>query len=241
MAFDPEVREDIDALIAEAAKQIALVEGSYEGALHARHASGTLRVQIKNVLENQRSALEYLANGLHEALGGTPSGRVFFPIAPAPKDFPALIKGQLPTVTKDVAAYGVIEAAQPYQTGCAWIGHLAVLTRQNKHHRLTPQVRDETRQVEVRTPGGGGVTYTPYQEGKGGVIFGGQFGQVLINGVPVDPRTQRPVPSQTQTVTERVWVDWQFDEPRVSVLATVREIQEKLPALIHDVLSASGL
>jgi hypothetical protein len=236
--FDPDVRDDIQALVAEGKAQIVLVQAEYQQALQQQHAGGTLRVRIKNVLENQRSALEYLANGLHEALGGSVSKRVYYPVSLAPKDFPALINGQMPAVQAGSPLYQAIEAAQPYKPGYEWLGHLAVLTRENKHHRLTPQIRDETRVVRVGMLGSGAVQYRPYQEGKGGVRFGKG---VSIGGVPVDPATQRPVPSPTQTIVDRVYVDWQFDEPRVSVLSTLKQTQDGLPKLIHDVLSASGL
>jgi hypothetical protein len=236
--FNPDVRDDITALLAEGDAQIALVQKEYQEALQQQHAGATLRVRIKNVLENQRSALEYLANGLHEALGGAPSKRVYYPVSFAPKDFASLIKGQMPAVQAGSSLYKAIETGQPYKPGYVWIGHLAVLTRENKHHRLTPQIRDETRVVQVGMLGGGAVQYRPQQAGKGGVRFG--VG-VSIGGVPIDPATQRPVPSPTQTVVERIYVDWQFDDPRVSVLQTLREIQDGLPKLIHVVLSASGL
>jgi hypothetical protein len=59
--------------------------------------------------------------------------------------------------------------------------------------------------------------------------------------VPVDPRTQRPVPSPTQTVTEIVYVDWLFQEPPLSALQTLMKIQESLPPLVDDVLASAGL
>jgi hypothetical protein len=64
---------------------------------------------------------------------------------------------------------------------------------------------------------------------------------VSIGGEPLDPSTQRPVPSLTQTVTEIIYVDWLFQEPRLSALRTLNTIQDSLPALIDDVLAASGL
>lgn len=226
----------MEALVAEAQGQIVLIQGMYQDALREQRASGVLRVRIKNVLENQRSALEYLANGLDS--GGVDRKPVYYPISRAPKDFPSLIKGQMPGVEMNSRLYEAIEARQPYQKGYEWLGHLAVLTRENKHRRLTPQIRDETLRVDVDMQGGGKISYQPLQPGKGGVRITGHG--VSFGGVPVDPVTQRPVPSPTQTVTETVFVDWLFDEPRLPVLRTLEQIQAGLSGLIDDVLSASG-
>jgi hypothetical protein len=132
----------------------------------------------------------------------------------------------------------VIRTRQPYNPRYEWLGHLAVLTRQNKHHRLTPQLRDETRHVYVKTDDFE-LIYRPDQWEKGGV--GVADGDVHIGGVPVDPATEKPIPSPQQRVTEHILVDWQFDDPRVSALGTLHQIQAGLPTLIHDVLSACGL
>src|SRR5918912_1303759 len=100
-----------------------------------------------------------------------------------------------------------------------------MLTNENKHRRLTPQEKTRNRRVRVDTAGGGAVEWTPgpgaaevgFGEGGsiefgpgGGISFGPggvRFGPgVSIGGVPVDPRTQRPAPSPTQTVTDTIYV-----------------------------------
>jgi hypothetical protein len=228
-------RSEVDALIDLAGEQIVAVRAVYEETLAEKQVSAKLRAQIKNVVENQRSALEYIARAIVDQHGKA-GAKAYYPITRHPKDFPATFGHTLPGVS-DSTIRDAIEARQPYQAGYEWLGHLATLTNTNKHERLTPQKRDETRRVRVDT-GAGSVEYVPYQEGKGGVTFGPG---VFMGGVPVDPGTQRPVPSPTQTVTETVYVDWLFEDPHVSVLATLERIQSSLPALIDDVLTASGL
>jgi hypothetical protein len=232
-AFD---RSEIDALIDLAAEQVAAIRSLYKEALAEKTASHRLRAQIKNALENQRSALEYVAHAIVEHRGD-PGSRCYYPIARQPSGFLGVFSRNMRGVT-DTKLRDAIEARQPYQPEYDWLGHLATLTNENKHQRLTPQTRTETRQVRVDLGGGGRVEYQPFEEGKGGVSFGPG---VFIGGVPVDPATQRPVPAPTQTVTEMVYVDWLFEEPRVSALGMLERIQAALPSLIDEVLAAARL
>ncbi len=60
---------DVYVLLDDAEQQLANVRELYEGSLQAKEAGGPLQARIKNVLENQRSALDYLANAITERDG----------------------------------------------------------------------------------------------------------------------------------------------------------------------------
>jgi len=63
-----------------------------------------------------------------------------------------------------------------------------------------------------------------------------RFGSgVSIGGVPVDPRTQRPISHPSQVVTEIVYVDWRFTDPNVSVLPTLEKIAVLVRQAVEDV------
>ncbi len=228
---------DIQALIDTAASQLNDIRDEYQKTLNEQAISPGLKTRIKNVLENQRSALEYLAHAIHTAYG-KPNTKAYYPVAGEPGRYEAAFDRCLPGVrTTRPDIFAEIESHQPYQSGYDWLGHLVDLTNENKHQRLTPQARDETRRIRVDTPGGGRVEWTPAQEGKGGVTFGRG---VSIGGVPVDPATQRPVPGRLP-VTETVYVDWLFEDPRVSALQTLETIQAELPSVIESVSQVAGL
>jgi hypothetical protein len=223
-------RTGIDALIEHAEEQLEQVEAIYGRTLQEKKVSTNLQVRIKNVVENQRSALEYLAHGIYESLGDGKKANSYYPIAKEEEDFQGLFGRQLPGVAaKCSAVFEAIAAKQPYEKDFEWLRHLAILTNENKHCRLTPQTRTEVRRVRVDMPAGR-VEWAPE-----GVIFGDG---VLFGGVPVNPATQRPIPSSHQTVTDVIYVGWLFEEPRLPVLSTLTEIQESLPSLIDDLLSA---
>jgi hypothetical protein len=85
------------------------------------------------------------------------------------------------------------------------------LNNHNKHQALVEQSRTETRQVTVSS-GSGSVSWGP------GVKFGSG---VSVMGVPIDPKSQMPVPN-TDTKTEVViWIDFRFHEIDESVLSFI--------------------
>jgi len=219
-AFD---RGDIDALIEDAAEQLEVIRSLYDATLHEREASRRLKTRIKNVLENQRSAIV--------ERHGDPKRHSYYPVAPTPSKFPDAFKRTLPDV-KSAKIRKAIETRQPYQAGYEWLADLVTLTNENKHRRLSPQTRREQRRIRAETSG------TLVEWSPSNVRFGPG---VRIGGVPVNPATQRPVSSPTQTITEIVYVDWLFQEPAASALGTLTRIQDSLPALIDEVLAAAGL
>jgi hypothetical protein len=207
----------------------------YDQTLREKEVPAALQTRIKNVVENQRSALEYLAHGIYERHGDGKGSNSYYPVANVATEFGGLFEHHLPGVAGNAPKVrDAIKARQPYEPGYEWLRHLVLLTNENKHRRLTPQARTETHRVRAETPGGGAVEWTP-NTGQGGVTFGSG---VSIGGVPVDPRTQRPVPSPTQTVTETIYVDWLFEDPQLSARATLETIQESLPRLVDDVVAA---
>src|SRR5437899_766768 len=102
-----------------------------------------MQALIKNVVENQRSVLDYTAQAAADKYGcGTDP---YWPAAQKPAEFKARMnepKRGLPGLLANhpkVAA--TFERHQPYQPSHGWIWHLFDLTRENKHHRLSPQTQ----------------------------------------------------------------------------------------------------
>lgn len=217
---------DVQVLIDEASEQLETVRALYDDSLQKKKVPPRLKVTIKNLLENQRSALEYLARQITEKHGNKGSAYVYWPVAPTATKFDATMDQKMPGVRK--AKKGIATAVgkyQRYQPGCEWLGHLVTLTNENKHQRLTAQTRTETRR---RSVGGGAVSWDP-----SAVTFGSG---VWLAGEPVNPVTQR-----TASTVETIYVDWLFDDLGVSALRTLEEIQTKLVPAVHDVSSVAGL
>ncbi len=81
-----DTREQVDALLADAEEQMAAVRSLYDTSLTEKQVIRGLQVRIKNVLENQRSALEYVAHAVVVLAGGNGS-RCYFPVLNEPGEF----------------------------------------------------------------------------------------------------------------------------------------------------------
>lgn len=230
----------------------------YQETLEAKKVPPRLRTRIKNVVEAQRSALEYLAHQLHQGLGTQKGRNSYFPIVNDPDDFLEDFDRLLPGVAKKAPGVRtVIRSRQPFQPGYAWLDHLAMLTNENKHRKLSPQTKTETRLTETTSPGGGRLDYTDgvtFHPSGGGISFGpggsisfGPGGSIelgpqgtSLGGVPVDPVTQRPIPVPGGRVQRTIYVDWLFADPARPALETLEEIQDGLPEVVDAVCAAAA-
>lgn len=205
---------------------MAELKSDYDASLHEKVIRDDLKVDIKNIFENLRSCLDYLAHELFEILCPTASEsrRLYFPIRSSRPEFDQVISRDYPNLMSNkMAVFNFLESIQPYND--AWLGQFNQLNNENKHQNLVEQTRTEARQVTVSTPSGGAVSWGP------GVTFGPG---VSVMGVPIDPRTQLPVPN-TQVKTEIVtWVDFRFRENGLSVLPFIEKSIMQVEAIFHE-------
>jgi hypothetical protein len=110
------------------------------------------------------------------------------------------------------AVFEILESMQPFRD--VWLGQFNRLNNENKHQDLVEQTKTESRHVTV-TGSGGGVSWGP------GVTFGSG---VRVMGVPIDPRTQLPVPNDVVKTNITTWVDFKFREGGQSVLPFYRDV-----------------
>lgn len=201
----PNRKADVDALIKRSERDVVTVRAAYDKALHEHVISAELRIDIKNLCGNLRSALDYLAKDIREkhCPSANPSARFYFPILPDAAQFQNQMNNWYPGLqTGCPDLWNYLESVQPYHPTSAWLGKFNRVNNENKHDSLVEQTRTETQRVNVSF-GGGSVSWNP-----GAVKFGGG---VFIGGVPVDPSTQMPVPHPSQRVEKIVWVDFKFD------------------------------
>ena len=79
-------RADIDALLEDADEQLERVRDLYEKSLREKEVPTKLKTRIKNVVENQRSALEYLAHAIYERHGDGKGAKSYYPGRPCPNE-----------------------------------------------------------------------------------------------------------------------------------------------------------
>jgi hypothetical protein len=199
----------IEALLKKANADFVELKKAYESSLEHKHVSEDFKVSIKNIFENLRSCLDYLAQDIFErhCASSKKPDRLYFPIRPTSPEFVAAVAKDYPGLqTMSKAVFDILDAVQPYHD--PWLGSFNKLSNHNKHQDLVEQARTETRQVTV-SRGGGSVSW------GSGVTFGGG---VSVMGVPIDPRTQMPVPNniaRTEVVTRGNFL---FKEINQSVL-----------------------
>lgn len=203
----------VEAVIRKSREAFADLKKDYETSLHDRVIRDDLKVDIKNIFENLRSCLDYLAHELFEAFcgGATKADRLYFPIRQTPTEFKQTIQRDYPGLQSNCKAlYDILESMQPFRD--PWLGQFNRLNNENKHQDLVEQTRTESRLVTVTAPGGGAVSWGP------GVTFGSG---VRVMGVPIDPGTQLPMPNDTVSTNITTWVDFRFREGGQSVLSFI--------------------
>src|SRR6266404_8407252 len=75
--------DDAKELITHAKAELPKIRAAYESSLHAKAVSATLKVEIKNFVENLRSALDFAAHGLFDRFGNSSKAdpKIYFPYA----------------------------------------------------------------------------------------------------------------------------------------------------------------
>lgn len=223
-------KTDIEALLNRTDKNLLKINEEYEKALHSKIISAELRIDIKDYFGNLRSVLDYLANEIVEKYcpNANPKDNLYFPIRADQVSFKNLMKKSYPDLqTNCKTAYDILVALQPFKKpDNTWLTHFNKLNNENKHERLVAQKRTETKRVNVEIKGGGGVSWDP-----SAVKFGPG---VFIGGVPVNPYTQMPNPSDTQTVTIETWVDFQFEDINVSAIWLTRESLKQIKTIYDN-------
>lgn len=163
--------DDIAALLQDADDQFAVVSELHDAAFAHNAIRSRFKARLKNVLENLRSSLDYLAVDITERYG-VRKGLVYYPMAQSEREFPSVMDGKMPGVrTTEPAIADAIQRHQPYQPGHEWLRHLSTLTREQKHNRLTLQLVRETYRCRVTEKQTGAfVEWEGLQFGPPGVV-----------------------------------------------------------------------
>jgi hypothetical protein len=215
----------IEALLRKANADFADLKPTYEASLNQKVVQEDLKVAIKNIFENLRSCLDYMGQDIFEAhcSVSTKPTKLYFPIRWTEGEFRQVLGKDYPNLeTSSKAVVDVLEAVQPYRD--PWLGSFNKLNNHNKHQDLVEQTRVEAKHITV-SRGGGRVSWGP------GVTFGSG---VSVMGVPVDPRTQMPVPNSVLQTNIVIWVDFRFKETNESVLPFIDQSLRKVEKIFQD-------
>lgn len=155
------------------------------------------------------------------------SAKIYFPIVSKKEDLKSVLSrakmSELETDHQDFYQY--LDSIQPYNQNYLWLRYLADYSSE-KHIRLTPQIKTETKRVIV-SRGGGSVSWGH------GVTFGGG---VSVMGVPIDPTTQLPIPNNIVETKIENWVSFLFEGSNINVLWLCKKSVEDGEKIVKKVL-----
>jgi hypothetical protein len=240
-------RDDVRALLDHAKNQLRGPDGKnmrrqYEESLGAKIVPATPRIEVKNFMENLRSALDYLAKDIYEAVieprlakaGKQSKKEVYFPYGKDEHGFKSSIGTNLPDLQAlNPPIYDAIEAVQPHKSGNDWLCQLCRIVNEKKHDLLTPQSRTET---QTMTASAGGASVTLPINNPNVSIQQGSGASVTIGGVPVRLSNQgiEPLgPGLTRTVT--TWVSFRFADTNTEVLPLLEKALNEIRLLSQKV------
>jgi hypothetical protein len=219
--------EDAAGLVQHAERELPKIRQAYEASLHAKTVSQTLLIGIKNFIENLRSALDFATHGVFDRYGSSLKAKpkIYFPYARADETRAVFekserIEARIPglTASRPDIVQLLLEMQHFGSYGYTWLPAFMELTNENKHQRLTPQIRKETKELRIS---GGGASISLGQGASSSFGSGASLviGNALIRGEQSFDVTQPPrVQGGKAEVT--TWVSFHFDTNNQRVTAT---------------------
>lgn len=226
--------QDIQSQLDRAKELLQELERACNTDLQAKDVSGKTKNLSQEVLLKIRHLLDqsiykffekYYFPNLSEA--DKKSAKVYFPIVSKKEDLKSVF-GRAKMSDLEISHqefYEFISSVQPYNQNYLWLKHLLDFVS-DKHIKLTPQTKIETRRITVSRTGSS-VSWGP------GVTFGGG---VSVMGVPIDPATQMPVPNNVAETKVENWVSFLFEGSDVNVLGLCKKSVEDGEKIIKKVL-----
>lgn len=226
--------QDIQSQLDRAKELLQELENACNDDLKSKDVSGKTKNLSQEVLLKVKHLLDqaiykfFEKHYFHNLSGAEQkSAKVYFPAVSKKDDLKSVFgrakMGSLETTHQDF--YKFIDSVQPYNQDYLWLKNLANYASE-KHIRLTPQIKTETRRVTV-SRGGGSVSWGQ------GVTFGGG---VSVMGVPIDPATQMPVPNNVAETKVENWVSFLFEGSDVNVLGLCKKSIEDGEKIIKKIL-----
>ena len=263
--------EDIAAILDDAQERMPVLQALHDEALDKEATRPRFRARVKSVLEQERSALDYLAVDITKKYG-IPGGLIYYPLAQSARDFPMEMERKMPGVAAAAPKVATaIEKWQPYQPGVEWLRDLNQLAREQKHNRLTLQLVRDTIRCRVTEDATGafvewyGLSFRPGPN-PGVTMIDSQSGPIIVHlepnrpdtapkpfwvgtgptgievfGVPVDLVTQRPMLDARLTVESKRMSRWFFILPHHPVMDFLAWTEHQVREVANEIAQAAGL
>lgn len=235
------MNQNLKVSLDRAGELIGELRNEYDSSLKERQVSARALQLTHEVCERLRSVLDRVARRYWEqhispqlADEDQKAAAVYFPIAADQNAFDAILgRWRWRSVRpQQQSVYEYLLKLQPFHNrGQKWLVVLNDLAVKGKHIDFVPQKRFEDRRITVTGPGGS-------MSWGSGVTFGSG---VSVMGAPVDPGTQRIVP--TPGVTERIeiWVGFMISGHNINALVFCQEALQGTCRIAEDMSDMFGL
>lgn len=237
--------DNAKAMVKHAHMHLSEIKAAYESSLDDKEIKPHLLIEIKNFMENLRSALDFVANGLFAKYGSSKkkSPNIYFPYAfmnQSETDFkksnrieiciPGLVSRRSDIAKKIISYQHFTDEKNK------WLPIFMELNNENKHQRLTPQTRKETKELRISS---GRTSITVGQNasisiGKGATI---QIGETVIPGGQ-EFNVEKPPYTIGQAKKEVItWVSFHFSTIDTPVFPLLNYALEGVALIVSDLSS----
>lgn len=237
-------KEDVIELIEYSEKDLSRIKDEYNSALRQKEIPTSLRIDVKNFMENLRSAMDYIAHDVYEAAiekyreqtSKNQVKNIYFPYGKDKNDFKSRTESNLPELELlNKKVYSIIESIQPHFCGENWLYDFCNILNEKKHERLTPQEKEERRGLKIQFPGGASITMGPGSSISGsGIIQSGGSKIVLNNDLVSGDFPAKNIYGNTEQ-TIMVWVAFKFSETNIEVLPLLEKAFKKIEVITKDI------
>jgi hypothetical protein len=214
--------DEIRALLHDTQEQLRTVHLIYKECQDSGVVSPRLGPRVKNVIENQRSALDYIAVLIHAKCGRPSSAKIYFPFSTAPENFERDIDRRMPGVRgkrPDIA--DLIRDNQPFDK--EWMRWLEKLRNESGHNRLNRHSASELPQTRMKLPSGEEPVMYSFQ-------FEGEDGTYPVEGKVIGMES-----------TQGIGVEWTFEEPPLPIPSTLSAMQMQVWLLTEKLAQSADL
>lgn len=240
-------KDSVKALLDHAANDLSgsdlkNIEKQYNKALSEKKIPTPLQIDVKNFMENLRSALDYMAHDIYEIIlkperdknGEQPIEKIYFPYGKTENDFKSRIGSSLPNLNNlNLDIFQLIETLQTHKCNDDWLYQFCHILNEKKHDTLSPQTRTET---QTMTASAGGASVTMPINNPFFSVHQGQNAQVTLGGVLVRFTNQgiEPLgPGLERTIT--TWVSFNFGGSNIQVLPLLKQALKEITELSEKV------
>lgn len=233
-------KADVNNLIRHTASDLIEIRSKYRNSLDIEAIDPLLKIDVKNVMENLRSVLDYIAHDIYDKIirpqriaSGKPEVKyTHFPYGKDENRFKMSVTRNLPKLpTLSPPVFSLLESIQPHKSGKSWLYDFCTIVNQNKHDKLSAQRKKVQSSYTVGPRGG-----SPVISALAGAITAPP-GAIRIGGKPVifDSNTGIPFPSTGLDVKITRWVTFVFKDTHVEVIPLLEVSMKEIDQLSSEI------